>query len=189
MPLADEPPRDLPDRVIRQSLRHPAHLRTLLQQAVPQLAAGFDCERARLIDREFPRLCAERSVWTTGRIALEPNALEGLIGPNGAGKTTVFNLITGVYEPTAGSIALGGQSIAGRAPSQIARRGIARTFQNIRLFANLSVVENVRIACQLRSPSTRARNSSTSRSQKRRWPSSGGSPGPARLYAAGSSTI
>jgi branched-chain amino acid transport system ATP-binding protein len=86
--------------------------------------------------------------------ALEPNALHGLIGPNGAGKTTVFNLITGVYDPTEGQITLGGRSIAGKPPSHIAEYGIARTFQNIRLFPNLTVLENVRIAGQLRSPSS-----------------------------------
>ncbi len=83
-------------------------------------------------------------------LALEPHALVGLIGPNGAGKTTVFNLITGVYEPTSGAIRLEGKPVGGRAPSEIARQGIARTFQNIRLFPNLSVFDNVRIACQLR---------------------------------------
>jgi branched-chain amino acid transport system ATP-binding protein len=78
--------------------------------------------------------------------------LIGLIGPNGAGKTTVFNLITGVYVPTRGQILLAGERISGRTSNQIAARGVARTFQNIRLFPNLSVAENVRIACQLRSP-------------------------------------
>jgi branched-chain amino acid transport system ATP-binding protein len=87
-------------------------------------------------------------------LKVEPDALFGLIGPNGAGKTTVFNLITGVYDPTEGQITLAGEPVAGRSPSEIARRGIARTFQNIRLFPNLSVIENVRIACQLRSRST-----------------------------------
>ncbi|HTE19249.1 MAG TPA: ABC transporter ATP-binding protein [Armatimonadota bacterium] len=86
-------------------------------------------------------------------LAVEPHALIGLIGPNGAGKTTIFNLITGVYQPTSGHIRLGSEKIAGRTPSQIAQRGIARTFQNIRLFPNLTVTENVRIACQLRSRS------------------------------------
>src|SRR5688572_32154788 len=82
------------------------------------------------------------------------NELCGLIGPNGAGKTTVFNLITGVYEPTGGRILLDERPIAGCKPSRIAALGIARTFQNIRLFPNLSVLDNVRIACQLRNTST-----------------------------------
>jgi len=75
--------------------------------------------------------------------SLNPNELVGLIGPNGAGKTTAFNVVTGVYRPTAGRIVLGGQSIAGLPPHKINRRGIARTFQNIRLFGGLSVLENV----------------------------------------------
>ncbi|MFO7325699.1 MAG: ABC transporter ATP-binding protein [Pseudomonadota bacterium] len=77
---------------------------------------------------------------------LEEGALMGLIGPNGAGKTSVFNLITGVYAPTSGSLRLGGTSLAGLAPWQIARLGISRTFQNIRLFGSMSVADNVRVA-------------------------------------------
>jgi branched-chain amino acid transport system ATP-binding protein len=77
---------------------------------------------------------------------LEPRALYGLIGPNGAGKTTVFNVITGVYEPTAGRVCLEGTDVHGLRPNQINARGIARTFQNIRLFGNLSVLENVKVA-------------------------------------------
>src|ERR1700675_3957528 len=76
--------------------------------------------------------------------------LIGLIGPNGAGKTTVFNVVTGVYRPTGGSISFKNASIAGLKPSAIARRGIARTFQNIRLFATLSVFDNVRAGFNLR---------------------------------------
>ncbi len=76
--------------------------------------------------------------------------LVGLIGPNGAGKTTVFNIITGVYKPTAGTITFADRSIAGLRPSRIAGRGIARTFQNIRLFHSLSVFDNVRAAFNLR---------------------------------------
>jgi branched-chain amino acid transport system ATP-binding protein len=74
---------------------------------------------------------------------LDQNQLVGLIGPNGAGKTTVFNIVTGVYSPTHGHVKLGGKSIAGKKPFRVNRLGIARTFQNIRLFGNLSVLDNV----------------------------------------------
>lgn len=82
-------------------------------------------------------------------LAIHERELVGLIGPNGAGKTTVFNLITGVYQPTEGRIRFGGQSIAGQRPYQITEHGIARTFQNIRLFPSLSVFDNVRVAFHL----------------------------------------
>jgi branched-chain amino acid transport system ATP-binding protein len=75
---------------------------------------------------------------------IQPGELVGLIGPNGAGKTTVFNLITGVYTPTAGQIFFNGIKIPGHQPHQITKLGIARTFQNIRLFPSLSVFDNVR---------------------------------------------
>lgn len=78
----------------------------------------------------------------------------GLIGPNGAGKTTVFNLLTGVYQPTSGGITLEGESLVGLRPNQIAARGLARTFQNIRLFGQMTVLENVKTACHGRSSST-----------------------------------
>jgi len=77
------------------------------------------------------------------------NELIGLIGPNGAGKTTVFNLITGVYQPTEGSIDFESASIVGRKAYNITEHGIARTFQNIRLFPSLSVFDNVRVAFHL----------------------------------------
>jgi branched-chain amino acid transport system ATP-binding protein len=77
------------------------------------------------------------------------NELVGLIGPNGAGKTTVFNLITGVYPPSDGQVLFKGRSLAGLRISEIAALGIARTFQNIRLFGRLSVFDNVRAACNL----------------------------------------
>jgi branched-chain amino acid transport system ATP-binding protein len=80
------------------------------------------------------------------------NELVGLIGPNGAGKTTAFNLITGVYQPTGGEISFQGQPTAKLKPHQLTRRGIARTFQNIRLFASMSVFDNVRAAVQLHRP-------------------------------------
>lgn len=76
--------------------------------------------------------------------------LFGLIGPNGAGKTTCFNLITGVYDPTSGSIQFKGQEIAGLSPNRIAKAGICRTFQNIRLFSSLSALENVMVGAYLR---------------------------------------
>jgi branched-chain amino acid transport system ATP-binding protein len=84
-------------------------------------------------------------------LTLHPGELVGLIGPNGAGKSTVFNLITGVYRPDSGTITLGSLRLDGLAPYQIAAAGVARTFQNIRLFADLSVLDNVRAACHLRS--------------------------------------
>jgi branched-chain amino acid transport system ATP-binding protein len=77
------------------------------------------------------------------------NELVGLIGPNGAGKTTVFNLITGVYPPTEGTVSFAGRNLAGLRVNQIVELGIARTFQNIRLFGSLSVFDNVRVACNL----------------------------------------
>lgn len=79
-------------------------------------------------------------------ITLYPHDLVGLIGPNGAGKTTVFNMITGVYTPTSGEIWFEGQDLCGLPPHEINHLGIARTFQNIRLFPNLTVLDNVRIA-------------------------------------------
>ena len=82
-------------------------------------------------------------------LAMETGELVGLIGPNGAGKTTAFNLLTGVYAPTSGAIVFDGQNIAGRKPYQIAACGLSRTFQNIRLFPTLSVLDNVRAATHL----------------------------------------
>jgi branched-chain amino acid transport system ATP-binding protein len=80
----------------------------------------------------------------------------GLIGPNGAGKTTVFNLLTGVYEPTSGTIQFQGRPIHGLSPYQIAARGVSRTFQNIRLFTSMSVLENVMTACHMHTRQTLA---------------------------------
>ncbi|MDR7869022.1 MAG: ABC transporter ATP-binding protein [Sporomusaceae bacterium] len=79
-------------------------------------------------------------------LSVAQGQVTGLIGPNGAGKTTVFNLITGVYAPTAGSIAFNGKDITAIRPDKVVAHGIARTFQNIRLFRNLTVLDNVRIA-------------------------------------------
>lgn len=81
-------------------------------------------------------------------LGVKPGEIFGVIGPNGAGKTTLFNLITGIYAPSEGDILLEGSSIVGRQPNEIANLGIARTFQNIRLFNDLTVYENVHIAYQ-----------------------------------------
>ena len=83
-------------------------------------------------------------------LTLEQGDLRGMIGPNGAGKTTVFNLLTGVYAPDTGTILLGGATLNGLRPHRIAAAGLARTFQNIRLFPHLSVLDNVRVARHLR---------------------------------------
>ena len=86
---------------------------------------------------------------TDFNVEIHEHELVGLIGPNGAGKTTVFNLLTGVYQPTEGAILFDGQVMLHKKPHQMARAGIARTFQNIRLFKNLSVLDNVKAACNL----------------------------------------
>ncbi len=81
-------------------------------------------------------------------LTVEDGDLVGLIGPNGAGKTTVFNLVTNVYQPTSGTIRSAGANLAGLKVNEVVEAGIARTFQNIRLFASLSVFDNVRVACK-----------------------------------------
>jgi branched-chain amino acid transport system ATP-binding protein len=80
--------------------------------------------------------------------AVEEGSLAALIGPNGAGKTSAFNVITGVYAPSEGSVRFAGHEIGGAAPHSICARGVARTFQNIRLFRGLSALENVKVALQ-----------------------------------------
>ena len=79
-------------------------------------------------------------------ITIEKGQLYGLIGPNGAGKTTIFNMLTGVYKPTDGTIVLDGKNITGKNTIEINRAGIARTFQNIRLFKDMTVLDNVKVA-------------------------------------------
>lgn len=79
-------------------------------------------------------------------ISVANNELVGLIGPNGAGKTTIFNMLTGVYQPTKGSIFINGKNVTGRNTYEIVKSGGARTFQNIRLFKNLSVIDNIKAA-------------------------------------------
>ena len=78
-------------------------------------------------------------------LKIEKGQLYGLIGPNGAGKTTIFNLLTGVYKPTDGSFMFDGEELAGKSAIDINKKGIARTFQNIRLFGNMSVLDNVKV--------------------------------------------
>ena len=87
-------------------------------------------------------------------LAVAAGQLYGLIGPNGAGKTTVFNVITGVYSPTSGAVRLDGQDVVGQRSGRITRQGIARTFQNVRLFGDMTVLENVKVACHCRQAST-----------------------------------
>jgi len=127
-------------------------------------------EAARLIGRHHQRFDGEIPLQTIkctiqfgGLVAV--NALDmsvrrgeiyGLIGPNGAGKTTVFNLLTGVYKPTSGEIYFQGQRIDGLRSYEISRRGVSRTFQNIRLFPSMSVIENVMTACHRHAKQTLA---------------------------------
>ena len=94
------------------------------------------------VTKRFGGLVAVNGV----NLTLEKGDLAGLIGPNGAGKTTLFNLLTGVYAPTSGSISFNGREIGGKKPYEIARLGVCRTFQNIRLFPDLTVMDNVRTA-------------------------------------------
>ncbi|MFZ4484878.1 MAG: ABC transporter ATP-binding protein [Chthoniobacterales bacterium] len=94
------------------------------------------------VTKHFGGLCAISKC----HLRVESGYTHGIIGPNGAGKTTLFNLITGIYKPTEGDIRFCGESIAGMRPGRIALKGIGRTFQNIRLLKNQTVLDNVRIA-------------------------------------------
>ena len=106
--------------------------------------------RTERLSMEFGGL---RAVSDLGISILE-GEIVGLIGPNGAGKTTVFNVITGVYRPTTGQVIFAGQDITGWRPDQVTAQGVARTFQNIRLFETMSVLENVMIAKHVRLKAT-----------------------------------
>ena len=102
-------------------------------------------------------------------LAVGEGELVGLIGPNGAGKTTVFNLVTGVYQPTEGRISFDRKPHGRLRPHDLTRRGIARTFQNIRLFGSMSVFDNVRVAMQLhRRPTMHAYACRAGNGQQRR---------------------
>ncbi|HUI93205.1 MAG TPA: ABC transporter ATP-binding protein [Chitinivibrionales bacterium] len=92
----------------------------------------------------FGGLCAVSGF----NLTLDKGELVGLIGPNGAGKTTVFNLITGIYRPKRGAIALNNENITGMSPHLVNRKGIGRTFQNIRLFHDMSIIDNIKVAAR-----------------------------------------
>jgi len=79
-------------------------------------------------------------------LAIDPGQIRGLIGPNGAGKTTIFNLITGIYKPSEGEITLDGQNLVGLRPNEVAERGLGRTFQNLRLWRHMNVLDHVKLA-------------------------------------------
>jgi len=101
---------------------------------------------AKEITKQFGGLTAVNNVTLT----IEPRSIISVIGPNGAGKTTFFNVLTGIYKPTRGTITFDGQEIAGKRPDIIAGLGIARTFQNIRLFNHMTVQENVMVGMHTR---------------------------------------
>jgi branched-chain amino acid transport system ATP-binding protein len=84
---------------------------------------------------------------------VEPGEIYAVIGPNGAGKTTLLNLVTGIYAPSAGRVALAGEDVTGLRPPDLAARGLSRTFQNLQIFSNLSAVENVMVGAHLRAES------------------------------------
>src|SRR5580765_7557160 len=96
--------------------------------------------------KEFGGLVAVNDVDFT----IPRGAIVSLIGPNGAGKTTFFNMLTGVYKPTAGRVIFDGEDVGGRPPHQITERGIGRTFQNIRLFREMTAIENVLVGMHAR---------------------------------------
>ena len=91
------------------------------------------------LTKKFGGLTANENI----SMDVERESITAVIGPNGAGKTTFFNMVTGVYQPTSGQVKLDGQSIVGLKPDEVSKRGISRTFQNIRLFGDMTVLENV----------------------------------------------
>jgi branched-chain amino acid transport system ATP-binding protein len=98
------------------------------------------------VEKRFGGLTALSDV----SLSVAAGEIYGLIGPNGAGKTTLFNVVTGVYAPDGGAVVFGGATVSGLKPHEIAHAGIARTFQNIRLFANMTALENVMVGRHLR---------------------------------------
>src|SRR5688572_7014893 len=121
---------------------------------------------------EYPLRTSKATIRFGGLVAVNEldmhvkrGEIYGLIGPNGAGKTTIFNLLTGVYEPTSGEIHFEGERIDGLRPYQISRRGVSRTFQNIRLFPGMSVLENVMTACHIHARDRKSTRLNSSHSQ------------------------
>jgi len=130
---------------------------------ITEAARLVDSHQQRTFDGEIPLQTIKCTIQFGGLVAV--NALDmsvqrgqiyGLIGPNGAGKTTVFNLLTGVYKPTSGEVYFQGKRIDGLRSYEISRRGVSRTFQNIRLFPSMSVLENVMTACHRHAKQTLA---------------------------------
>jgi len=124
---------------------------------------------ARKVTKRFGGLVAVSEVDFT----LEPGTIASIIGPNGAGKTTFFNVVTGIYTPDEGSVTFEGRSLVGLRPDQITALGVCRTFQNIRLFAEMSVVENVLVGMHCRIPlgltDVLVRNGRFHRQEDRAW--------------------
>ncbi|MDQ2937104.1 MAG: ABC transporter ATP-binding protein [Acidobacteriota bacterium] len=121
---------------------------------ITEAARSLRQDQPRTFDGEIPLQTIKGTIRFGGLIAVNEldmsvrrGEIYGLIGPNGAGKTTVFNLLTGVYKPTSGEIYFQGERIDGLRSYEISRRGVSRTFQNIRLFPSMSVLENVMTAC------------------------------------------
>ena len=124
------------------------------KSVLTEAARAIRQEGQKAPDPEHPLRTVKCTIQFGGLIAVNDLGMEvrrgeiyGLIGPNGAGKTTIFNLLTGVYEPTGGEIYFQGRRIDGLKSYEISRRGVSRTFQNIRLFPSMSVLENVMTAC------------------------------------------
>lgn len=122
--------------------------------SAPKQESAVHREQQTTPDGEYPLRTVKCTIKFGGLVAVNEldmsvcqGEIYGLIGPNGAGKTTIFNLLTGVYEPTSGEIFFQGQRIDGLKSYEISRRGVSRTFQNIRLFPSMSVLENVMTAC------------------------------------------
>src|SRR5689334_2248684 len=108
-------------------------------QSTMESSVATNILEAATVTKQFGGLTAVNSV----DFVIEKGSICSLIGPNGAGKTTFFNMITGLYVPTAGTLIFDGRSIAGLKPDAVTKRGIGRTFQNIRLFQNMTALENV----------------------------------------------